>query len=386
MQERERRDERSQEDSREQEEQYRLLVENLKDYAVFTMDADGLISSWNPGAEETLGYGEAEILGQPVAILFAPEDRERNVPQRELEKAGDVGRAEDNRWHVRKDGERIWVNGLTVALFDQGMAGQLRGFAKIMRDETRRLAQEAQLQAAHNDLERRVQERTEALHRSEERFSKAFHASPAPTMIVRIDDDRIFNVNESFLLQTDYERDEVVGRSVETLALYVDRPGREQVIEHLRQGVPVPLREMEIRKKGGEVLSVMVASEIIDIEDEACQLDIFIDITGRKQTEEQLMQAIQEVMSDTAWFSRSVMEKLAQLRSGNADRSEVDELTARERQVLSHMARGLSNETIAADLELAPQTVRNYISSIYLKLGVHTRAEAIVWARERGLG
>jgi DNA-binding NarL/FixJ family response regulator len=92
------------------------------------------------------------------------------------------------------------------------------------------------------------------------------------------------------------------------------------------------------------------------------------------------------VMSDTAWFSRSVMEKLAQLRSGSADASEIDELTARERQVLSHIARGSSNEAIAAELGLAAQTIRNYISSIYLKLGVHTRAEAIVWARERGLG
>ncbi len=370
----------------EQASRYRLLVENLKDYAVFTMNPAGQIDSWNLGAEETLGYSSAEIIGQAAALIFTPEDRAKNAPQQELDTAARTGRAEDNRWHVRKDGSYIWVNGIMVALFDEEQPEQLRGFAKIIRDETKRLAQEEALRASHETLENRVRERTEALRRSEDRFHKAFSSSPAPTVIVRLGDKQYLNVNESFLLLTGYERDEVIGHTLKEVDLYVDQPGRERVLEQLRSGQPVPLREMEIRKKSGETLCVMVASEIIDVDDDACQLDIFIDITQRKRSEVQLMRAIEEVMSDTTWFSRSVVEKLAQLRSGTVDQTGVDELTARERQVLSYIARGSNNETISSELGLATQTVRNYISSIYEKLGLHTRAEVVVWARERGLG
>ena len=370
----------------EQESRYRLLVENLKDYAVFTIGTDGIIDSWNAGARELLGYSSAEIVGQALDAIFTPEDRARNAPQHELETAARTGRAEDNRWHVRQDGLHIWVNGILLALRDEENPEKVRGFAKIIRDETQRLAQEEELRASHETLENRVRERTEALRRSEDRFQKAFSSSPAPTVIVRLRDKYYLNVNESFLLLTEYTKDEVVGHTLEEVELYVDKPGREKTLEQLRRGVPVPLREMEIRKKSSETLCVMVASEIIDVDDDACQLDIFIDITEHKRSEAQLMRAIEEVMSDTTWFSRSVVEKLAQLRSGSVDQTGIDELTARERQVLSYIARGANNETISGDLGLATQTVRNYISSIYEKLGLHTRAEVIVWARERGLG
>ena len=370
----------------EQEERYRLLVENLKDYAVFTTDTDGRIDSWNLGAQETLGYCSAEVIGQAIDLIFTPEDRATGAPQHELEQAAQTGRSEDDRWHVRKDGSRLWVNGVLVALVDKEQPEQLRGFAKIIRDETQRLAQDEELRASYETLEKRVEERTEALRRSEDRFYKAFSSSPAPTVIVRLTDKCYLNVNESFLSLTGYTREEVVGRTLTEIELYVDRPGRERTLAQLRRGVPVPLREMEIRKKGGEVLSVMVASEIIDVDNEACQLDIFIDVTERKQSEAQLMRAIEEVMNDATWFSRSVVERLAQLRSGDVDRTGIDELTARERQVLSYVAKGSNNDTISSELGLATQTVRNYISSIYEKLGLHTRAEVIVWARERGLG
>ena len=370
----------------EQASRYRLLVENLKDYAVFTTDVYGVIDSWNLGATEMFGYSSAEIIGQAINVIFTPEDQAKHAPQYELETAARTGRAEDDRWHVRKDGSRIWVNGVLVALTDETRPNKTIGFAKIIRDETQRLAREEELRASHETLENRVRERTEALKRSEDRFQKAFSSSPAPTVIVRLRDKHYLNVNESFLLLTEYERDEVIGRTLEEVNLYVDQPGRERTLGQLRRGIPVPLREMDIRKKSGEVLSVMVASEIIDVDDDACQLDIFIDITERKRNEAQLMRAIEEVMSDTTWFSRSVVEKLAQLRSGEVDQTGVDELTARERQVLSYIARGSNNDTISTELGLATQTVRNYISSIYEKLGLHTRAEVVVWARERGLG
>src|SRR6476620_9915095 len=83
---------------------FRLLVENVRDYAIFVIDPEGRVESWNPGAERLLGYREDEIVGRPVAAFFTPEDLARGYPQREMRQALEVGRGNDDRWHVRKDG------------------------------------------------------------------------------------------------------------------------------------------------------------------------------------------------------------------------------------------------------------------------------------------
>ncbi len=121
---------------RESEERFRLFVDSVRDYALFQMDKQGRIVSWNEGAERMLGYAAAEILGQPSAILFVPEDVANREPQKEISEALSTGRAEDERWHRRKDGSRFWCSGVLTRIDDP--QGKLRGFAKIMRDETER--------------------------------------------------------------------------------------------------------------------------------------------------------------------------------------------------------------------------------------------------------
>ncbi|MBA3886731.1 MAG: PAS domain S-box protein [Acidobacteria bacterium] len=113
---------------------FRLLVENIKDYAIFVTDQQGRVQSWNPGAERLLGYREEEIVGQPADIFFTPEDVRSGVPQRERQAAVEEGRGNDDRWHVRKDGSRFWAGGMMTPLWDDDH--KLRGFAKIMRDRT----------------------------------------------------------------------------------------------------------------------------------------------------------------------------------------------------------------------------------------------------------
>ena len=119
---------------RESQEDLRLFVENVREYAMFQMDPIGKITSWNSGAQRVLGYTEQEILGQPVARLFAPEDAEKGAPQKERETASAQGSAIDERWHVRKDGVRFFAHGVLTAIRDQ--SGRLKGFAKVMRDAT----------------------------------------------------------------------------------------------------------------------------------------------------------------------------------------------------------------------------------------------------------
>jgi two-component system, chemotaxis family, CheB/CheR fusion protein len=127
---------------RESEERYRILIESAKEYAIFTIDLERHVDSWNTGAETMFWYAESEILGQSADILFTPEDRAKGDADRELHRARDEGRAENERWHARKDGSTFSGSGSVMPLRDK--AGALRGYVKIMRDLTEsKHAQEA---------------------------------------------------------------------------------------------------------------------------------------------------------------------------------------------------------------------------------------------------
>jgi len=138
---------------RDSEERLRLILQSSKDYAIFTTDASGRITSWNPGARHLLGYEENEIIGTSSAILFTVEDREETAPDRELETVRAAGSAENERWHVRKDGSRFWASGLTMPLGDQDGSG---GFLKILRDQTDRHQFEEHQQTLMREVSHRV--------------------------------------------------------------------------------------------------------------------------------------------------------------------------------------------------------------------------------------
>ena len=120
----------------ESEERYRLLVEGAKDYAIFMVDPEGRVNNWNEGAERVFGYREEEIVGEHGSLLFTPEDRRRGADEEELRKARDEGRAQDERWHLRKDGSRFFASGFVRPVRDE--AGNLIGFSKVARDITER--------------------------------------------------------------------------------------------------------------------------------------------------------------------------------------------------------------------------------------------------------
>ncbi|WNN88414.1 PAS domain S-box protein [Gloeocapsopsis dulcis] len=120
---------------RESETRFRLMVESAKEYAIFTLDLNGMITSWNSGAERLLGYQEAEILGRDGRIIFTPEDNARGKADQEKQIALAQGQAENERWHVRKDGSRFWGSGLVMPL--QTEVGTTQGFIKIMQDRTK---------------------------------------------------------------------------------------------------------------------------------------------------------------------------------------------------------------------------------------------------------
>ncbi|MDQ3322712.1 MAG: PAS domain S-box protein [Acidobacteriota bacterium] len=114
---------------------YKALVGEIKDFAILHLDAQGIILSWNKGAERIFGYTGDEVIGKSGEIIFTPEDRAQNIPEKEFETARTKNRADDTRWHLRKDGSRFFANDVTTALRDG--KGTLCGYAKIARDETR---------------------------------------------------------------------------------------------------------------------------------------------------------------------------------------------------------------------------------------------------------
>ena len=126
---------------------YRLLVEQVRDYAIFALDPEGHVRTWNPGARRFKGYSADEIIGKSFSVFYTPEDIARGRPQELLSTAARVGQAEDEGWRVRKDGSRFWASVLITALRNEH--GSLVGFAKITRDLTdRRAAEERARQLA----------------------------------------------------------------------------------------------------------------------------------------------------------------------------------------------------------------------------------------------
>lgn len=136
---------RAEERAREGEERLKVVAATTRDFAIITTDSQGIIATWNAGAERTFGYEEQEMLGQPIGRIFTPEDQASGVPEREMRIAAETGRSEDERWHRRKDGSRFFCSGVMTPL-DSASGG---GFAKIARDMTgskrQELAQEQRI-------------------------------------------------------------------------------------------------------------------------------------------------------------------------------------------------------------------------------------------------
>src|SRR5438093_12544488 len=127
----------------ESERRFRLMVESVVDYAIFMLDSDGRVASWNAGAQRILGYGADQIVGESLSRVYSREELEPGEPKLELEVAKAEGRFQHEGWRVRKDGSTFWANAVVTAVRDD--TGKLLGFAKVTRDLTERNRVEAEL-------------------------------------------------------------------------------------------------------------------------------------------------------------------------------------------------------------------------------------------------
>lgn len=182
---------------------YRLLVEQARDYAVFALTPEGIIATWNVGAERLKGYRPDDIIGQHFSRFYTEVDLARGWPARELQIAAAEGRLEDEGWRVRKDGSRFWANVVITALRDE--AGRLVGFSKITRDLTSRWQAE------------------DALRQSEERFRLLVEGVTDYAIYMLDVDGRITSWNGGAERITGYKRDEIVG---EHFSIFYDEDSR----------------------------------------------------------------------------------------------------------------------------------------------------------------
>jgi PAS domain S-box-containing protein len=128
------------------------LIQSVRHYALFMLDADGIVTSWNPGSVVVYGYEASEIIGKHYSVFYTEEDRAQKVPEAELRTATDEGHADDTRWLVHKNGERFWAEGVTTAV--RNHRGNVVGFAKVTRDATERRNLEQQLERSNDELQR----------------------------------------------------------------------------------------------------------------------------------------------------------------------------------------------------------------------------------------
>jgi diguanylate cyclase (GGDEF)-like protein/PAS domain S-box-containing protein len=181
---------------RQTQESYRLLVEKSTDFAIITTDVLGSIQTWNAGAENIMGLTDEEAVGHHISEIFTPEDRTTDLPKHELDNARLHGRAEDNRWHLKRDGSRFWASGVVMPLWNDD--GRLRGFVKIMRDQTsQRLAEEQTHFFANHDMLTGLPNRvyfSNELHKS----IVASRRSHTPLSVLLLDLDRFKTVNDTF--------------------------------------------------------------------------------------------------------------------------------------------------------------------------------------------
>lgn len=175
---------RAEERLRESEQRLQLLIDSALDYAIFMIDLENRIISWNRGAERLLGWTEEEVIGRSGTIIFTAEDRAAGMPEAELEGARRDGRAADERVHQRKNGERFWASGMLMGVYDD--RGTLCRFAKIIRDETERKHAEEELQRALREAER-VRASAESANRAKDEFiSTISHELRTPLNTIRL--------------------------------------------------------------------------------------------------------------------------------------------------------------------------------------------------------
>ncbi len=262
------------------EERFRLLIERVQDYAIYMLDPQGRVASWNSGAERIKGYPAEEIIGKDISIFYTPESIARGEPRHSLHVAAAEGRHEVQGWRVRKDGSRFWADVVVTALQDD--QGNLRGFTKVTRDVTRKKL-------------------------AEERFRVVVEGAPSAMIMVNRE-GKIVLVNAQAERLFGYERDELLGHSVENLVpqrLRARHPGhRGSFFADPQARAMGAGRDLYGLKKDGSEIPVEIGLNPIKTEEGDFVLAAIVDITERKRAEERFRLVVESAPSAMVMVNR----------------------------------------------------------------------------------
>ncbi|MBA3393325.1 MAG: PAS domain S-box protein [Deltaproteobacteria bacterium] len=280
------------------EDRFRLLVENVKDYAIIMLDTRGHIVSWNAGAERLKGYAAREIIGRHFSAFYTPEDTANGKPDRELQIASRTGRYEEEGWRVRKDGSRFWANVVNTALVDE--RGTLQGFGQVTRDFTERKQAE------------------EELRLSEERFRLMVQSVKDYAIFFLDAEGRISSWNEGARRIKGYTPEEILGKHFR-----IFYPPDAVAARHPEHELEVASREgsfeeegVRVRNDGTTFWANVVITAMRDAKGELLGfVKVTRDVTDRRRAEDVVRQAAVDL-------ERRVDERTAQLADVNAQLAE----------------------------------------------------------------
>ena len=253
---------------------YRLLVEAVTDYAIYMLDASGIVTTWNPGAQRFKGYAANEIIGQHFSRFYTEDDRKTGLPSRALETAEREGKFEAEGWRVRKDGSRFWAYVVIDPIRDR--SGQIIGFAKITRDLTERKAAE------------------QVLHRSEEQFRLLVQGVSDYAIYLLDLEGNITSWNLGAQRIKGYFANEIIGQHFSRFYTDEDRAaGLPQLaLETVRNHGRFEKEAWRVRKDGSRFWAHVIIDPIRDDQGNAIgYAKITRDISERRKAEEELQKA-----------------------------------------------------------------------------------------------
>jgi PAS domain S-box-containing protein len=248
---------------------YRLLIESVVDYAIFMLDPQGHVASWNRGAEKIKGYRATEIVGAHFSKFYTPEDIAAGKPERELETARELGRVEDEGWRIRKDGSRFWASVVITPLRDEH--GELRGFGKVTRDLTAR------------------RETDDRLRQSEQRFHHLIDAVIDYAIFMLDTSGHVSTWNSGARRVKGYTAEEIIGQHFSIFYPPEERAAHrpEQILEIVRREGRFEQEALRMRKDGSRFWASVI---ITALRDEAGILRGFVkvtrDLTERRNAEQ----------------------------------------------------------------------------------------------------
>ncbi|MBM6576021.1 PAS domain S-box protein [Microvirga sp. SRT01] len=330
--------------------------------AVVVRLSDQRIVRINAGFMALTGFGEEQVVGKTLFGLDLLGSLPDPTEVRQRLEAGEI------------------VDQSQAELLTAAGARRLVLFAGQPIDVT----QEDAMLLTFADLEPR-REAEAALATSERHLQTIFEMAPVAMAVTRDADHRMVSINAAFRRLTGYAEDEAVGHSADELGLWEDADARAAIERDVAEGGSVRDCDARLMSKSDGPVDCLVSAETIGVQGAPCILWVYQDVTERRRSEADLADAIDEVMKDASWLSRSILDKLATLRRPEA-RAPTAELTPREREILDLICDDIDDTAIAARLGLSRNTVRNHVARLYAKIGVNRRSGAVVWGRERGMG